>query len=608
MPAIVPSSAISTRARERVTLRPERRASTRIEHDAVRRDRHGEHVSIDSRFGERALDEHGVLREPDRAQIRRRRRAGHASARPLPHFVDAIRPLDRRDERIDRAGDDARGRDGAVAVHRAVGDGRPLRAEANDVLARAARRAPCARTGRPVRGPLSATGASTLPPNAPPFASGDAGAPPGALQDASSSRYAGSTQPVTRRTPPAGSASGSSGDRCLGGRAPALHLSRTRSRVEQRLGHDPRDARGLDRLGGVRVRADRRSRRNGTATSASRGARSSANLPVTEWYPGADGLDRAALERGPLSLRRRGRRGGESEAAGAHVRCRSRRTPSAIRCSDTSGRRGPDRDRPSGSCPLRAAPPPARRSPACRIRTAIPRLPRTRPANARLTVASRPSTVVTARPATRVTGVTQATRGSPSTSTVQQPHCPCGAHPSLTDTTPSRSRSTESSDSPGAELTSTCSPLHVNWTRSDTTTSGGQDRGDDLPSPSSTVACRAVRSSVADSRRQAGSSSRRRSAAPRSAASTDKLAPLVLSCDLYASDQPQRLVVALARREEWHHVRERPRSPVPVPRPRRVDGHRVGEGTARSGGPAQGTRRLRDRARARDRPACGRSR
>ena len=68
-------------------------------------------------------------------------------------------------------------------------------------------------------------------------------------------------------------------------------------------------------------------------------------------------------------------------------------------------------------------------------------------------VASRPSTVVTVRPATRVAGVTQATLGSPSTSTVQHPHCPCGAHPSFTDVNPRRSRSTSSSDSPGSTST-----------------------------------------------------------------------------------------------------------------------------------------------------------
>jgi hypothetical protein len=57
------------------------------------------------------------------------------------------------------------------------------------------------------------------------------------------------------------------------------------------------------------------------------------------------------------------------------------------------------------------------------------------------TAASRPSTVVTDRPASRRTGVTQATRGLPSTSTVQQPHWPCGLQPSLTEWQRSCSRS-----------------------------------------------------------------------------------------------------------------------------------------------------------------------
>ena len=47
-----------------------------------------------------------------------------------------------------------------------------------------------------------------------------------------------------------------------------------------------------------------------------------------------------------------------------------------------------------------------------------------------------PAAVVTVRPATRRAAVTQATRGWPSISTVQHPHCPCGAHPSFTARTP----------------------------------------------------------------------------------------------------------------------------------------------------------------------------
>jgi len=45
-------------------------------------------------------------------------------------------------------------------------------------------------------------------------------------------------------------------------------------------------------------------------------------------------------------------------------------------------------------------------------------------AHARRWSSGRPSTVVTVRPATRRAGVTQATRGAPSTNTVQQPHWP----------------------------------------------------------------------------------------------------------------------------------------------------------------------------------------
>ena len=54
--------------------------------------------------------------------------------------------------------------------------------------------------------------------------------------------------------------------------------------------------------------------------------------------------------------------------------------------------------------------------------------------------------MTTDRPATRRTGVTQATRGAPSTSTVQHPHWPWGLQPSLTDRTPSSSRRTSSSE------------------------------------------------------------------------------------------------------------------------------------------------------------------
>ena len=77
----------------------------------------------------------------------------------------------------------------------------------------------------------------------------------------------------------------------------------------------------------------------------------------------------------------------------------------------------------------------------------------------------RPAAVVTFRPATRRAGVTQATRGASSTSTVQQPHWPCGLQPSSTVSMPRRSRSTPSRVSPSSG-TSTARPSTVNWSDS----------------------------------------------------------------------------------------------------------------------------------------------
>ena len=79
--------------------------------------------------------------------------------------------------------------------------------------------------------------------------------------------------------------------------------------------------------------------------------------------------------------------------------------------------------------------------------------------------ALRPAAVVTCRPATRRAGVTHATRGASSTSTVQQPHWPCGLQPSRTVSMPRRSRSTPSRVSPSSG-TSTARPSTVNWSDS----------------------------------------------------------------------------------------------------------------------------------------------
>src|SRR5262249_23291392 len=95
------------------------------------------------------------------------------------------------------------------------------------------------------------------------------------------------------------------------------------------------------------------------------------------------------------------------------------------------------------------------------------------------TAGSRPSIVTTDRPTTRAAGVTHATRGSPSTSTVQQPHCPWGAQPSFTERMPRRPRSTDSSVSSAAVSTATTRPLHVKLV----SVSGVIDQENDWPQP-----------------------------------------------------------------------------------------------------------------------------
>jgi hypothetical protein len=73
---------------------------------------------------------------------------------------------------------------------------------------------------------------------------------------------------------------------------------------------------------------------------------------------------------------------------------------------------------------------------------------------------STPSRVVTERPATRRAGVTQATRGRPSTQTVQQPHWPWGLQPSLTERQEKRWRRRSSSELSSSSA-ATGSPFRV---------------------------------------------------------------------------------------------------------------------------------------------------
>ncbi len=254
--------------------------------------------------------------------------------------------------------------------------------------------------------------------------------------DASGSRYAGSTHDVASRTPPSGIASNASGGAStIVVRRPCTFPAATRaSNSEGATTHC---------MSGP-----------GTATSASRGAVSSAKPPPPS------GTD-AATCCGPPSNTARAEAPAKSRASCGRPSIASYTVCHPVhrqRCAANALSRSP-------------------RVPAARMMMPGVQKPHCDPpvaanAAANSDAPSSPSIVVTDRPATRWAGVTHATRGAPSTSTVQHPHWPWGAQPSFAPTSPSRSRSTESSDSPGSTSTSTSAPLQTNATRSLTPTSG----------------------------------------------------------------------------------------------------------------------------------------
>ena len=165
---------------------------------------------------------------------------------------------------------------------------------------------------------------STLPPKAPPLASGVAGSPPGAHHDASGSRYAGSTQRVrsVAAQSPARQLERRAG---VDGGAPALHLAGGGAGLGQRLADRP-PARAVGH-GDERVRRARCRRRSRPAESDRRG------------HP----LGGASLDAPP------GWRGGVEVAVGRHrpsapmARRPRRRGSSASRCSGRGGRAAPAR-------------------------------------------------------------------------------------------------------------------------------------------------------------------------------------------------------------------------------------------------------------------------
>ena len=275
-----------------------------------------------------------------------------------------------------------------------------------------------------------------MPPKAPPFPGGPTGSPPGSHQAASVSRYAGSTQLVRRVSAqsPSGRSSGGCG---LDGAAAALHLA----------GHGPRLGEGLAD-GPAAVAVGHRDER-----VLGRGRRRRSR-------PGpARRRDRRAGGRRPRS-----RPGGRPRRGPGRRRARppwptrpTRRSPtprrwSATRCSGTGGRRAPGRPQRGrrARCPSPAGPRGGTRCPGVQKPHWLAPVARKAPAQRSRSSSSRPSTVVMTRPATRRTGVTQATRGAPSTSTVQHPHWPCGLQPSFGERIPRWSRRATSSDEPSS--------------------------------------------------------------------------------------------------------------------------------------------------------------
>jgi hypothetical protein len=187
-------------------------------------------------------------------------------------------------------------------------------------------------------------------------------------------------------------------------------------------------------------------------TNASAGAMSSANPAPPRTTSGPNSWERRSLQLGPPRRR--------FEVTGADAG-RRRWTPEGPPIESQPGRlddglppgapaqvghQGPTRSawrarRPgagsgSGSVTAKRI---ASRCPGCRTRTGWPRWPPGRRPSA-ASVGNQPVEGRHLPTRTRRTGVTQATRGAPSTQTVQQPHWPWGLHPSLTERTAQSSR------------------------------------------------------------------------------------------------------------------------------------------------------------------------
>ena len=206
----------------------------------------------------------------------------------------------------------------------AGGDRRPLGPEAHDVLAVEQRPAPAGRARRPGAGRPPDDGDATLPPKAPPLASGEPARRP-ARTTTRRSRGRRARPTTCAASPPSrrrGRRAGAGVDR----RAAALHLA----------------GRGA-RLGSVSPTAQPPAP-SGTATSASAGAVSSANPPWPSATVGADAPGARRPRAWPARPRpsRSRARSGVADCRGERPR---RRGSCATRCTGRGGRAGPARPR-----------------------------------------------------------------------------------------------------------------------------------------------------------------------------------------------------------------------------------------------------------------------
>ena len=306
------------------------------------------------------------------------------------------------------------------------GDRRALGAEPHHVLPREHAPARRARARRPAaRGRGRAPARSALPPKAPPLASGrprlaarlaprGVGLEVGRLDPRGPQRQVpvavGQRRAAARRPPwCAGPAP------CRPARGPRPAVSPT-TQPPPAVGH--RDERvGRRGVGGEPAAAERRRRGRPpgpAALDARRGGRRpsrSRAVPSPTAPPPAGRPRLGHRHRGWCATRCSGRGGPAAPRLAA---------PTSAAASGRRGRRPSSRTMIPGVQKPHWLPPVATSASAHRSRTSAPGR----------------RAVVTARPATRRAGVTQATRGAPSTSTVQQPHWPCGLQPSLTERMP----------------------------------------------------------------------------------------------------------------------------------------------------------------------------